>query len=452
MKTPLVSLLGLALLLLPAAAQSVDEPPPPRLERAAVEKLVGPIALYPDPLVALVLPAATRPSDLVLAARYLERGGNPAAVEAQTWEPSVKALVHYREVITYLDENLAWTQQLGDCFLIQPDDVMGAIQTLRRRAYDAGLLADTAEHEVVVENGQIRIVPARATVIHVPRYDPDVLTVEQVVYASHRARSYVSFSVGYGVGSWLCYEPDWGFASVRIVHRPSFWYQQPGWHWRHAHRYEPHGGYRWTRWSPPSRPPRHAHSPRRDRDPDWSRPGRPNAHAPRADDHDRRPRHGDRDRDGDRRRERPTREPLRPGEVAPLAGGLAPVVPNLTPVVPVTTTVDPLASSPTPVSSARLNSEERRRDRGERGERFGPPRERRVEHERPRAQRPDYSASSTATAPAPSTYAPPSPRAAPARRDADSPRPERTERAERRERPDRFTRAEDSPGRQQEPR
>jgi hypothetical protein len=470
MKSPLDFLLGLALVVPSVAAQSVDESPPPdRLDRAAVEQLVGPIALYPDPLVALILPAATRPSDIVLAARFLERGGDPAATDAQTWEPSVKALAHYREVIAQLDENLAWTVKLGECFLIQPEDVMGSIQTLRRRARDAGLLVNTAEHEIVEEGGEIRIVPARATVIHVPRYDPDVLTVERVVHASHRARSYVSFSVGYGVGSWLCYDLDWRDPWIRIVHRPPHFYRQSGWHWRHAHRYEPHGGLRWSRWAPPPRPPSHAPAPRRD--PDWSVPGRPGAPAPRDDDRDRRPRYGDRDREGDRdrdrRRDRPTREPWRPGEVAPLAGGIAPVVPDLNPVVPVTTTVDPLAAPTSPSSSARLNGEHRRRDRGERGGDFSPPRERGTERLRTRAARPDYSAASTVNAAATPALTPPPPRAAPARSHAvvsrreQTERPDRMDRADRadradrpdrRERADRFTRAEDSPGRQHEPR
>lgn len=449
MKTPPVLRFAASLLLLSAAtavAQPTgDAPAPDRRNRAEVEKLVGPIALYPDALVALILPAATRPSDIVLAARYLERGGDPAATDPQPWEPSVKALAHYREIITRLDAELAWTVELGECFLIQPEDVMGSIQTLRRRARDAGLLVNTAEHEIVEEGGEIRIVPARATVIYVPRYDPDVLTVEQVVYASHRARSYVSFSVGYGVGSWLCYDLDWRYPSIRIVHRPPHFYRQSGWHWRHAHRYEPHGGPRWTRWSPPPRPPRHVHAPRRDRDPDWSRPGRPNAHAPRVDERDVRPRREERDRerDGDRRRrDRPTREPLRPGEVAPLAGGIAPVVPDLNPVVPVTTTVDPLAPPPAARPATHADDSERRRDRGER---FGPPRERAGERDRPRAPRPDYSAASTAAVTTSPASAPP-PRAAPARREGDPPRRERAER------PDRFTRAEDSPGRQNEPR
>jgi hypothetical protein len=100
MNKPLLLVLAFAL---PASWCVATELPPAaveRLDREQVEILISPIALYPDPLVALILPASTRPSDIVLAARYLERGGNPDDTQAQPWEASVKALVRYGEVIT----------------------------------------------------------------------------------------------------------------------------------------------------------------------------------------------------------------------------------------------------------------------------------------------------------------------------------------------------------------
>lgn len=315
----------------PASASSA-------LSRAEVEKLVGPIALYPDPLVALILPAATRPSDIVLAARHLERGGSPHATGDKTWEPSVKALVHYREVITRLDEDLAWTVRLGEAFLAQPADVFGAIQTLRRRALDAGVLADSREHEVVVEEGEIRILPARPTYVHVPRYDPEILHVERVRYVSRPRGPFITFSTGYVVGPWLCYEPDWYQPSIRIVHRPTHWYHAPDWRWHHRHR---HAGHRWSRWQAP--PHRHdrprVHSPRPDHRAHPPRHERREERAPAPG--DRRDRHpGDR-RPDHRRPEPSVHEPLRPGEVAPLASIPAPVLPDLTPVVPDLAPVQP---------------------------------------------------------------------------------------------------------------
>ncbi|MCW5549942.1 MAG: DUF3300 domain-containing protein, partial [Opitutaceae bacterium] len=205
MKTKLLPAFCLAALL--TAGTNAGAIPPAEADAAHLEKLVSPIALYPDALVALILPASTRPSDIVLAARFLERGGRPAVAATEIWQDSVKALVHYPEVLALLDEDLAWTQELGELFLARPDAVMDAIQALRDRALKNGLLADTPEHSVIVEDGLIRIVPARATVIHVPRYDPEVLRVTRV--RTYHPGPFISFGLGYGIGSWLSYDCDW---------------------------------------------------------------------------------------------------------------------------------------------------------------------------------------------------------------------------------------------------
>src|SRR5438105_2993075 len=98
-----------------------------------LEQLTGAIALYPDPLVAQVLPACTYPLDIVKAARLVRSGATAAQIDQQDWDPSVKAVAHYPGVLELLDNNLEWTQQLGQAFLAQPDDVMQAIQRLRAR-------------------------------------------------------------------------------------------------------------------------------------------------------------------------------------------------------------------------------------------------------------------------------------------------------------------------------
>src|SRR5580658_9882404 len=71
-----------------------------------LDQLLGPIALYPDPLIAMILPASTVPSDIVLADRYVEQGGDPAQVPNQPWDDSVKALTHYPDLLKWLDQNL----------------------------------------------------------------------------------------------------------------------------------------------------------------------------------------------------------------------------------------------------------------------------------------------------------------------------------------------------------
>lgn len=251
-------------------AFATDPEPREALTPKQIEELVSPIALYPDPLVGLILPATTRPSDIVLAARFLEGGGNPDQAATEPWDDSVRALVRYREVITYLDQNLAWTRSLGECFLNQPEAVMDAIQKVRVRARAAGLLNDTGEQEVIVESDEIRIVPANPTVIYVPRYDPEILYFSSYPY--YYPGPFLTFGIGYGVGAWLSYDCDWHYRSVRIAHRPAHWYHRPDWRGHHPDR--PFGATAWTRWAPPTR-----HDRRFDRPPHHTgvvlRPDRP---------------------------------------------------------------------------------------------------------------------------------------------------------------------------------
>ncbi len=241
------SVLFVILILLACSrSAAADLEPREPLTSQQIEELVSPIALYPDPLVALILPASTRPSDIVLAARFLERGGDPDRAVTEPWDESVKALVRYPEVLTYLDENLGWTRSLGEHFLDQRDEVMDAIQMVRVRARAAGLLRDTREQEVIVESDEIRIVPASPTVIYVPHYDPAVLYVSS--FPVYYAGPFISFGIGYRVGAWLNYDCDWRYRHVRIAHRPVHWYHQPDWHRRHSHHPTT-----WRQWAPSSR-------------------------------------------------------------------------------------------------------------------------------------------------------------------------------------------------------
>ena len=256
MKTKLLAVLCCATLGSWGSAAEIVKTASARFSSEQVENLVGPIALYPDALVALILPASTRPSDIVLAARFLERGGKPAATATQTWQDSVKSLVHYPEVIALLDENLGWTQELGEAYLDQPEDVMDAIQSLRDRAMKAGLLTDTAQQAIVVEDGEIRIVPAKPTVIYVPRYDPEVLYVTRT--RSYHPGPFISFGIGYGIGSWLSYDCNWRHRSVVIVHRSPGWYHSPVWRTRPVHYHTNHSS--WRPWAPAPHVIRHHHS------------------------------------------------------------------------------------------------------------------------------------------------------------------------------------------------
>lgn len=243
-----VILVILGLLACGRAAAADPEPQEP-LTPKQIEELVSPIALYPDPLVALILPASTRPSDIVLAERFLDRGGDPEQTATEPWDESVKALARYREVIDYLDENLSWTRSLGECFLNQPVAVMNAVQAVRTRAREAGLLKDTSEQEIIVESDEIRIVPANPTVIYVPHYDPEILYFSS--YRTYYPSSFLTFGIGYSIGAWLSYDCDWHYRSVRIAHRPAHWYRQPDWRGRYVNH--PAGPTTWRRWTPSPR-------------------------------------------------------------------------------------------------------------------------------------------------------------------------------------------------------
>lgn len=196
-----------------------------RLSRDELKELTGPIALYPDPLVALILPASTFPADIVLAARFADSNEDPALVESKPWDSSIKGLTRYPDVISWMDQNLEWTTQLGYAYLAQPDDVMDAIQDLRNQAATVGNLADTPQQRVVREETYIRIVPADPEYIYVPIYDPQVVYVERPV-----ERSFITFGTPWLVGAWLSYDFDW--------HRHRLYYGEwrGGWDYhRHDH-------------------------------------------------------------------------------------------------------------------------------------------------------------------------------------------------------------------------
>jgi Protein of unknown function (DUF3300) len=223
-----------AFLACPLRAQAPPPEPPPappqsapqQLSQEELKNLVGPIALYPDALIALILPASTVPSDLVLAERYLASNGDPAQVANQPWDDSVKSLVRYPEVLKWMDQNLEWTTAVGDAFLSQPADVMNSIQALRAEAIAAGNLTDTPQQRVVREKTCVRIVPAEPEVIYVPQYDPEVVYVQPY---SEDVGPLLTFSAGFAVGSWLNYDCDWDRRGIYVGQWRPGWNQYRNW-------------------------------------------------------------------------------------------------------------------------------------------------------------------------------------------------------------------------------
>jgi hypothetical protein len=196
---------------------------------AQLDNLVAPVALYPDPLLAQVVVAATFPEQIDEAARFLRAGANPRAIDAQPWDVSVKAVSHYPTVLYMMADNLDWTTSLGQAYAEQSTDVMAAVQRLRVRARASGYLVTTPQMEVVVENSYISLWPVYPQTLYVPVYDPALV----FYYPSgYRVGPVISFGVGFAVGSWLIYDCDW--------HRHRVYYH--GWapRRRWVRRYRPH--------------------------------------------------------------------------------------------------------------------------------------------------------------------------------------------------------------------
>jgi hypothetical protein len=186
-----------AALALPAASQAPTTPapaaPPPQGAQAGaksfsqeeLDQLLAPIALYPDALLAQVLMASTYPLEVVEADRWVKK--NPGlkekaledALQQQTWDPSVKSLAVFPQVLTMMSEKLDWTQKLGDAFLAQQADVLATAQALRQKASAQGALKDTEQQKVVTtqENNTtvIKIEPTNPEVVYVPTYNPTVV-------------------------------------------------------------------------------------------------------------------------------------------------------------------------------------------------------------------------------------------------------------------------------------
>ena len=138
-----------------------------------LDVLVAPVALYPDPLLVLVLQGSTFPVEVVAANRFLGKlAEQPDLQPDPDWDTSIVGLLNYPDVLARMDEELDWTEALGEAVLNQLEDVQASIQQVRLQAYMAGMLV-TSEQQVVTGSPDLIIVlPADETQIFVPTYDP----------------------------------------------------------------------------------------------------------------------------------------------------------------------------------------------------------------------------------------------------------------------------------------
>jgi Protein of unknown function (DUF3300) len=231
----------------PLSAQVQQGQPPPQqqqLTQQQLQQLVAPIALYPDALLAQVLTASTYPLEVTLAARWSEK--NPDlkgaaledAMQQQPWDASVKGLTSVPQVLAMMNEKLDWTNQLGEAFLAQPDDVQNAIQALRKQAEATGNLKSSKEQKVrkvaappstgyVGPPEYFVIEPVEPDYIYVPVYDPVVVygpgywSPAYVPFFWHPPWWTVGAAFGFGaalfVGPALWYHYNWGYGGFAAI-------------------------------------------------------------------------------------------------------------------------------------------------------------------------------------------------------------------------------------------
>jgi len=189
----------------PGYIMSGEQPGAYLLTPEELDDLLAPIALYPDPLIAQILPAATFVDQIGDAARHVREFGKSARIDDQGWDVSVKAVAHYPEVLFMMEENYQWTVSLGQAFIYQQQDVMDTVQRLRADARAQGNLYSTREQQVIYETEVIRIVPASPQYVYVPVYDPRVVYWEQY----NPVYPFITFSVGFAIGAWLNRDCNW---------------------------------------------------------------------------------------------------------------------------------------------------------------------------------------------------------------------------------------------------
>lgn len=190
-----------------------------------LQPMVAPIALYPDPMVALILTGATYPDQIVAAADYVHQHeaehGNELmlSVAAQPWDPSVKALAEFPGVLSDMSRNLVWTSELGEAYHNQPSDVMTAIQSLRAKAMAAGNLKSSSQLKISQPTPDIiTIMPANAQVVYLPVFSAAVVYGAPVATpnytSSETAQGALSFGPGIAVGALTAGSCcDWGWSA-----------------------------------------------------------------------------------------------------------------------------------------------------------------------------------------------------------------------------------------------
>lgn len=238
------------------AQEPAGTSPASSFSRAQLSQMLAPLALYPDAVLSQILMAATYPIEVIEADRWVRqneelRGASlDDALQDKDWDPSVKSLCHFPNVLTMMSEKIAETTNLGNAFLAQEDEVMDVVQELRRKAFEQGNLASNQEQKVVVEQQTIIIKPVNPEVIYVPYYNPTY------VYGSWWYPDYPPYYwgpadvvigggiyfwptpfFGFAIGSWSFFDWPHHYIGIDTDRRPRFlrhhkWPEKRG-RWQH---------------------------------------------------------------------------------------------------------------------------------------------------------------------------------------------------------------------------
>jgi len=216
---------------------------------AELEQILAPIALYPDTVLSHILVAATYPLEVIQAERWRTKNpeleGSDAVVAADDyqWDPSVKALAAFPQLLKRLSENIEWTQKLGDAFLQNESKLLASVQTLRQRAYEAGNLDRMDKVSVTHEDNAIIIEPIEEQVVYIPYYDTRV--VYGAWHWAHHPPVHWDY-LGHSYHHSYHQKPfHWG-SSIHVSF--GFFFSSFHWHDRHLvriprHHYRPHHYY-----------------------------------------------------------------------------------------------------------------------------------------------------------------------------------------------------------------
>ena len=249
---------ALTMTTMPYAAGAQQSPPVPAapsgytgqgapLTGDELQGLVAPIALYPDALVAQILGATTFPDQVEAANNWLAQNKAltgttlTAAVDTQTWDPSVKALTQFPSVLENLAKNLSWTSSLGEAYHTQATDVMAAVQVLRAKAQAAGNLKTGSQITVVQQSPQVIVIqPTNPQVVYVPTYNPTVVYGYPYVTPGYSTAAVVTTAVvafGVGIAVGMAMSNSWGYSywncnwhGGTVVYHSSGYYGNSAWH------------------------------------------------------------------------------------------------------------------------------------------------------------------------------------------------------------------------------